>query len=51
MVKWSPTKYLMIKKYTEMKTKNKRKNLQARIKAWEAIKNKQGFKKPGSLKK
>lgn len=30
--------------------KKARKKLDARIRAWEGIKNKTGFKKPGSLK-
>ena len=34
-----------------MKYKNRRKRLLARQKAWEALKNKQGYTKPGSLKK
>lgn len=34
-----------------MKYKNRIKNLEARIRFWEGIKNKQGFTKPGSKKK
>lgn len=34
-----------------MKYKNKKKVLEARIKFWESIKNKQGFTKPGSVNK
>jgi hypothetical protein len=34
-----------------MKHKKKIKNLEARQRAWEALKNKQGYKKPGSQKK
>ena len=34
-----------------MKYKKKIANLNARIKAWESLKNKQGYKKPGSQKK
>lgn len=34
-----------------MKYKNKLKRLEARIKHWESIKNKQGFTKPGSKSK
>lgn len=34
-----------------MKYKKKLANLQARIKAFEALKSKQGFTKPGSQKK
>jgi hypothetical protein len=34
-----------------MKYKNKIKKLEARIKAWESIKNKTGYTKPGSQKK
>lgn len=34
-----------------MKYKNRLKNLLARLTKWESIKDKTGFKKPGSLKK
>lgn len=34
-----------------MKHKKKLENLKARQKAWEALKNKQGYRKPGSEKK
>lgn len=34
-----------------MKAKKKLANLQSRIKAYEALKNKQGYCKPGSQKK
>ena len=34
-----------------MKYKKKLANLAARQKAWDQLKNKQGFKKPGSQKK
>lgn len=34
-----------------MKAKKKLAYLQARIKQWEGMKDKQGFKKPGSQKK
>ena len=34
-----------------MKHKKKIKNLEARQRAWESLKNKQGYKKPGSQKK
>ena len=34
-----------------MKYKKKIKNLEARQRAWETLKNKQGYKKPGSQKK
>lgn len=34
-----------------MKYKKKIKNLEARQRTWEALKNKQGYKKPGSQKK
>lgn len=34
-----------------MKYKKKIKNLEARQRAWEVLKNKQGYKKPGSQKK
>lgn len=34
-----------------MKYKNRQARLLARQKAWEAMKNKQGYKKPGSLNK
>lgn len=34
-----------------MKQKNHKAKLDARIKAWEGIKDKTGFKKPGSQKK
>lgn len=34
-----------------MKYKKKIKNLEARQRAWESLKNKQGYKKPGSQKK
>ena len=34
-----------------MKAKNRKKNLEARIKQYELMKNKQGFTRPGSQKK
>lgn len=34
-----------------MKYKKKIANLNARIKAWDSLKNKQGYRKPGSQKK
>lgn len=34
-----------------MKAKKKLANLQARIKAYEILKNKQGYRRPGSQKK
>lgn len=34
-----------------MKAKKKLANLAARQRAWEALKNKQGYRKPGSEKK
>lgn len=34
-----------------MKYKKKIKNLEARQRAWEVLKNKQGYKKPGAQKK
>lgn len=34
-----------------MKYKKQIKNLEARQRAWESLKNKQGYKKPGSQKK
>ena len=34
-----------------MKAKKKLAYLQARIKQWESMKNKQGYRKPGSQKK
>lgn len=34
-----------------MKARKQLANLQARIKAYEALKNKQGYRKPGSQKK
>lgn len=37
--------------FITMKAKKKLAYLQARIKQWEGMKNKQGFKKPGSQKK
>lgn len=34
-----------------MKAKKKLANLQGRIKAWEGLRDKQGYRKPGSQKK
>ena len=42
---------ILITIFITMKYKKKLAYLQARIKQWENMKNKQGFKKPGSQKK